>query len=274
MKWTIYSGGIKNFMVIGLSSASFYPDIKTEDSIHLMKLLGFDVGELFLNSVSEYKSDFGKILLEKELENDFKINSVHAFSVSFEPYLFDSYKRRREDSLKLFESICRISKIIGAKCYTFHGMRYRDFKSINMNFVVDIYNRLTYIASEYGVKLCQENVFWCMSNSEEFLYEIKDKCKGPLYFTLDIKQAYKSGKPPEKYIDIMGKQIANFHVNDRDTSHVCLLPGRGNVDYKKMSCKFKEIEYNGIGIIEVYKENYTKYTELSEAKKYLEMHLL
>ncbi|MCH3962771.1 MAG: sugar phosphate isomerase/epimerase [Clostridium sp.] len=257
-------------MIIGLSSASFYPNIKTEDSIPLMKSLGFDVGEIFLNSASEYKPEFGKILLDRELQHDFKVNSIHAFSVSFEPYLFDDYKRRREDSLKLFKNVCRLAEIIGAGCYTFHGMRYRDIHSIDIDFIVDIYDRLMYIAGEHGVKLCQENVFWCMSNSIEFLYEIKDRCREHLYFTLDIKQAYKSGKSPEKYIDIMGTDIANFHINDRDSNSVCLLPGRGDVDYKKIACKFKEIEYNGVGIIEVYKDNYTKYNELAESKRYVE----
>lgn len=260
-------------MIIGLSSASFYPEIKTEDSIPLMKSLGFDVGEVFLNSISEYEPEFGKILLERELQYDFKVNSVHAFSVSFEPYLFDKYKRRREDSLILFKNVCRLAEIVGADCYTFHGMRYRDVHSIDIDFIVDMYNRLAYIAAEHGIKLCQENVFWCMSNNIEFLYEIKDRCRGPLYFTLDIKQAYKSGKSPEEYMNVMGSDIANFHINDRDSNNICLLPGRGNVNYEKISCKFKEIEYNGVGIIEVYKENYTEYSELAEAKRYLEMNL-
>ncbi len=61
----------------------FYPDVRTENSIELMKTIGFNTGELFLNSISEYEDDFGKLILEQELINDFRVNSVHAFSVSF-----------------------------------------------------------------------------------------------------------------------------------------------------------------------------------------------
>lgn len=96
-------------MIIGMSSACFYPDVRTENSIELMKTIGFNTGELFLNSISEYEDDFGKLILEQELINDFRVNSVHAFSVSFEPYLFDSYKRRRDDCFILFKKICKVA---------------------------------------------------------------------------------------------------------------------------------------------------------------------
>ncbi|MBV4424544.1 sugar phosphate isomerase/epimerase family protein [Clostridium tyrobutyricum] len=258
-------------MIIGMSSACFYPDVRTENSIELMKTIGFNTGELFLNSISEYEDDFGKLILEQELINDFKVNSVHAFSVSFEPYLFDSYKRRRDDCFVVFKKVCKMARTLGANCYTFHGMRYQNMSSIDMNMIIDVYDKLTYTAAECGIKLCQENVFWCMSNSIEFLYEIREKCKGPLYFTLDIKQAYKAGKLPDDYIEVMKYQLANFHINDRSKNSICLLPGQGDVNYKKIFCKLKEIGYNGIGIIEVYKENYNEYTELIKAKKYLDM---
>lgn len=257
-------------MDIGISSACFYPHVKTEESIALMKKIGFNVGEIFLNSTSEYEIDFGKILLEEKLKHDFRINSVHSFSSSFEPYLFDEYKRRRNDSFILFEKICKLAEMLGAKCYTFHGMKYRDIKDVDMKFITDVYNKLTYTAQEHGIKLCQENVFWCMSNNVDFLQEIKDRCKGSLYFTLDIKQAYKAGKLPEDYIDVMGSSIANFHINDKDNNNTCLMPGKGNVDYKKISCKFKEIRYNGVGIVEVYRENFNEYCELIESKRYIE----
>ena len=41
-------------MDIGLSSACFYPDLHTENSIGKMKELGFNHGEIFLNTWSEY----------------------------------------------------------------------------------------------------------------------------------------------------------------------------------------------------------------------------
>lgn len=256
-------------MEIGLSSASFYPNIHTENSIALMKSLGFQSGEIFLNSPSEYEENFLINLLEEKNKYSFKINSVHGFSASFEPFLFDSYKRRRDDMIVYFKKLCKAAKLLGAQCYTFHGMRRIDMSFVDMELILEVYNKLAYIAAEEGIKLAQENVSWCMSSDVNFLAEIKEKCKYPLYFTLDIKQAYKGGTNPEDYINIMKRDIVNFHINDRDKDNVCLLPGKGEVDYKKIFCKLKEMSYNGIGIIEVYSNNYLNYDEIIDSKNFL-----
>ncbi|MDW8801188.1 sugar phosphate isomerase/epimerase [Clostridium sp. A1-XYC3] len=261
-------------MEIGLSSASFYPNVKTEDSIHLMKDLGFHCGEIFLNSPSEYEEDFIKQLLQEKNEQNFNIHSVHGFSSSFEPYLFDSYKRRRDDMFIYFKKICKAARLLGAECYTFHGMRLQKFDFINKEFISEVYNKLVYTANEEGIKLAQENVSWCMSSELDFLYRIKESCKYPIHFTLDIKQAYKAGNNPEKYLEIMGGNLINFHINDRDKDNICLLPGKGDVDYKKICCKLKEIGYNRVGIIEVYSDNYSSYDELISAKNFLHQSII
>ena len=256
-------------MEIGLSSASFYPNVKTEDSIGLMKKLGFESGEIFLNSPSEYEESFIKGLLEEQSKHNFRVHSVHAFSSSFEPYLFDSYKRRRDDMFVYFKKVCKAAKMLGADCYTFHGMKYQNLSFTANKFIVEVYNQLSYVALEEGIKLAQENVSWCMSSDINFLNMLKENCKYPVYFTLDIKQAYKAGVEPDKYIDVIGTNMINFHINDKDKDNICLLPGKGEVDYKKLSCKLKEIGYNKIGIIEVYSDNYIDLAEISSAKKFL-----
>jgi len=256
-------------MDIGLSSACFYPNLHTEDSIVKMKELGFNHGEIFLNTASEYEEEFVKGLLEKKQLYEFNVNSVHAFSSSFEPYIFDEYGRRRVDSLKHFKSVCRAAKLLGASCYTFHGMRYTDFYKLDKKFVIDIYNELSYIAMDSGIKLAQENVSWGMSSDLKFLTLLVEKCKYPIYFTLDLKQAYRANVPLEKYINIMGNNIVNLHINDRDENSSCLLPGRGNLDYKNIANMLKSVGYNGKGIIEVYSNNYSNYDELTKVKDFV-----
>lgn len=256
-------------MDIGLSSASFYPYVNTEDSIKLMKNLGFNRGEIFLNSPSEYDKDFVNKLIEIKDENDFEVKSIHSFSSFYEPYLFDAYKRRREDMFKHFKSVCNAASMLGVDSYTFHGMRKIDYKGIDKKFVIEIYNELLYIAYEAGIKLSQENVSWCMSSDYNFLKLLKENCKYPITFTLDIKQAYKAECNPYDYIEIMGKDIVNFHINDKDSNNVCLLPGRGDVKYNLIKDKLNKIGYNDIAIIEVYRDNYDKYAELIESANLL-----
>lgn len=257
-------------MEIGLSSAVFYPNIKTEDSIKLISDLGFTCAEVFLNSPFEYENNFVKKLACIKDMCGLKINSVHSFSSSFEPYLFDAYKRRRRDMLKYFEMVCKAGKFLGAGCYTFHGMRMGPTDFISKELIYDVYNNLTYIAGENGIKLAQENVSWCMSSKLEYLQELKYNCKYPLYFTLDIKQAYRAGTNPLEYLNIMDKNLINFHVNDRDDMHSCLLPGDGNVDFQSIFNKIKSLNYKGNAIMEVYSNNYTSYEDIKNSKGYLE----
>lgn len=257
-------------MEIGMSSACFYPNVDVENSIELMKGLGFDSGELFINSPSEFEKDFSLILNEKKELYNFNINSIHGFSAFFEPLLFSEYKRRRKDMMKIFKKLCILGNAIGAESYTFHGMRLRDKDRIKSELIIEIYNEIAYIANESGIKLSQENVSWCISSKTEFLRELKDKCKYPLNFTLDIKQANKVGVDIKEYIDIMGESMCNFHINDYDDEHVCLLPGSGKVDYFKIKSYLNDINYAGRGIIEVYSDNYKEIFELSESKRYLD----
>ena len=111
-----------------------------------------------------------------------------------------------------------------------------NFNELDSKFIVDIYNELSYIASESDVKLAQENVSWCMSSDIKFLNLLTENCKYPVYFTLDLKQAYKANVPIEKYIKVMGTNIVNLHINDRDENSPCLMPGKGNLNYKDI-CK-------------------------------------
>jgi len=256
-------------MELGLSSACFYPDLHTEKSIKKMKELGFDHGELFLNTISEYESEFVKVLLEEKKRYEFNVDSVHAFSSSFEPFLFDKYERRRVDSLKQFQSVCKAAKLLGASCYTFHGMRYSNFNELDKKFIIDIYDELSYIAMESGVKLAQENVSWAMSSDLEFLRFLAQECKYPIYFTLDLKQACRANVPLEKYIKLMGVNIVNLHINDRDENSACLLPGKGDLNYKNIANMLKSVGYSGNGIIEVYRDNFSNYEELSQAKDFV-----
>lgn len=256
-------------MKIGLSSASFYPLVNTEDSIKIIKELGFDVGEIFLNSVSEYETDFIKLLVDEKEKYEFKVSSVHGFSSSYEPFLFETYKRRRDDMMGYFKKVCKAGKQLGAKCYTFHGMKSNGIKKLGLDFIFEIYNELTYIAAESGIMLAQENVSWCMSHDLDFLRQLKEKCKYPLYFTLDIKQAYRALIDPVDYIKVMKDKIVNFHINDRDEKNDCLLPGRGNVNYERISKELAKVGYSGNGIIEVYRDNYSSYNEIVESGKFL-----
>lgn len=259
----------KNKNLIGISSACFYPSVKTEDSFKVIHDMDYKNAEIFLNSPSEYEKDFALKLKEQSDKYQISVLSVHSFSSSFEPYLFDKYKRRRDDMKKFFTSVCRVGKILGARCYTFHGMKLLKYDFIDLKFIADIYKEIVYIAGENGIKLAQENVSWCMSSDLRYLEYLKENVKG-LYFTLDVKQSYKAGISPEKYVNIMKDRLTNFHINDRSETDICLLPGKGDVNLKGLIHKMNNYNYAGPAILEVYRENYKSYDELASCKEYIQ----
>jgi sugar phosphate isomerase/epimerase len=258
-------------MKIGMSSACLYPNVNAEDSVKVMKDMGFAQGELFLNTFSEYEEAFVLNIKEKCVENDFYVNSVHICSSMVEPFLFDSYTRRRNDMMKVFNKVCKaISLLGGNKIYTFHGMRKVEASQLDYDLIIDMYNRLTYCAQENGVKLAQENVSWCMSSDIRYLEMLRERVRYPLYYTLDLKQSYKANVEPEQYIDVMEDRLCNFHINDKSEYESCMLPGKGDIDYNKIFKRLIDIKYKGMAIIEVYSDNYSSYSEINESKNYLD----
>jgi sugar phosphate isomerase/epimerase len=256
-------------MKVGISTACFYPHINTEDTLDIIKEQGFSLCETFLESEYETTDDFAFRLKERADKLGIKIYSVHAFAAAFEPFLFDRYPRRRKEMEGKFKAVCRAASILNAKCYTFHGLRKGPLDT-NIKAIAEGMDNLCKIAGEYNIKIAWENVAWCRSNDPEFVKAVAEKMKEDIYFTLDIKQAFRSGHRPEEYLDIYKDRILNLHINDADENSSCLLPGSGKVNLeaiaKKVKCLNKDVPF----IIEVYKENFNTLDDLRKAKEYVE----
>jgi sugar phosphate isomerase/epimerase len=257
---------------IGLSTACFYPELLTEETIEVISNLGFGTIEVFLETASEYRREYCE-RLRKSIENrKIDVYSVHAFAVQHEPFLFDKYRPRREDAHSLFRQVLEGAAILGARCITFHGPG-RKWLSGGMDIMSDIAKRmddLAYEASEYGVVLAWENVYWCLSHNPDMIDMALDNMKsGNIGFTLDIKQANRSRVSIERYLKTMGPRLLNVHVNDHTELDMCLLPGRGSVDYTALIKALEGIDYNGPMIIEVYRDNFKDFAELAQARDFL-----
>jgi Sugar phosphate isomerases/epimerases len=258
-------------MNIGVSSACFYPDMNTEDTIELCSSLGFRTMEIFLETQAEYTYDYCMMLKELCEKNKIDVYSIHAFTSSYEPFLFDAYKRRRDDTRKIFESICMAAKILGARCYVFHGKRRMECdERPNYKQAAGQMDILADIALEYGVSLSWENVSWCDTFDPSYIGNVLEYIKSDnLKFTLDLKQARKSGFKVQEYIEVMKDRIANVHISDGDNENICLLPGHGNIDFKGAASMLKTYGYQGPCIIEVYRNNYRNFHEIMGAGEYL-----
>lgn len=258
-------------MEIGISTAAFYARLVTEDALAAISRLGATVCEVFLDSYCEYEPDFGKLLKGRVDELGLKVSSIHAMSQQFEPQLFSLSVRQRQDAFKLFEKVLRQGQLLGAKILVFHGparlrgaIRNAQFKRIG-----PIASDLADMAKEYGLRLCWENVSWCLFSHPDFVagmlpYITSDN----IGFTLDIKQAVRSGHDPFEYLKAMGDRLCHVHLCDCDLTKPDFglsLPGRGAFDFEKLFSTLKASGYNGAAIIEPYSDLYQNIEELGES---------
>ncbi|NLB82426.1 MAG: sugar phosphate isomerase/epimerase [Clostridiaceae bacterium] len=255
-------------MEIGISTACFYP-VYTEETFKIISDLGCNLCEIFLEAEHEYDKNFTALLNDKMQKYNIRAKTVHAFCATFEQQLFSEYERRRYDALKVYKKVLQAAVDLGAKSYTFHGDRRCDnLDNLDFECYVKNLNELLDIASYYDVALSWENVAWCQTSRPEFIQRVKSAAPS-LKFTLDIKQARRANVLPEEYISAMGDSLINVHVNDFNGEKSCMLPGRGEYDFKKLLDRLKGIGYKGNAIIEVYSSDYNDYSELKTSMEYL-----
>lgn len=255
-------------MKIGISTASLFGRFYTEEGIEFLNKKGVPVAEVFLESYSEYNSEFGKLVKSKK--GDIEVHSVHVLNTQYEPQLYSLNVRAKEDSFKLLDSAMACAEEIGAKYYTFHGvarMKKTPFV-INYDRVGEITQDIINVCKSHGVTLAYENVHWCYYNYIGFFNEIRKRTNG-LKGTLDIKQARQSGLDYKDFIKEMGEDIVTVHLSDVDENGKMCLPGKGVTDFYDLFSRLKDVGFNGASLIECYQSDFKEFVELEDSLKFL-----
>lgn len=250
-------------MKVGLSSASFYPGL-TEDAIKILSDEKIPYIELFLNTFCELKREYIKEIKQKL--NRTNVVSVHPFTSELESFFFFSeYKKRFKDGIEFYKRLFEIVNELGAKYLIFHGVHNKckisDYESFER------FEKLSDCAKENGVVLLQENVSRCKSASIDYIKRMKENLKDNVNFVLDVKQAKRSGVSPFEMAKAMGENIKHIHISDQDENSDCLLPLKGNFDFKKLINIMNHFGYIGAYIIEVYNDSYNLTSELINSYK-------
>lgn len=269
MVYYIYKG--ETALQVGISTASLFSRCNLEDAPKCIAALGGQVCEVFLNTFSEYEEEFIDTLIGELERYRLSVYSVHPMGTQFEPQLFSLYARQRKDATAIFEKVLRAGKSMGAKYYTMHGPGSMGgtAKNMELNRIGPIVKDLCQMAGEFGVTLAWENVSWCLYNYPEFGPRLLDAANtGLLRFTLDIKQAARSGYEPLSYAKSMRGYIANVHICDYKMiagRAIPMLPGKGECDFLLLHEQLKGMDYGGVITYEVYSDLYGDYNELMES---------
>lgn len=255
-------------MRIGISTASLFNRVPTENTFDTLRQMHVDTTEMFLNTYSEYEKPFVDALVPRK--GTINVHSVHALTTQFEPQLFAENVRVRSDAEMLFKRVCYAGAVLGAKFYTFHGpMRLKNIVyDIDYGKFGDRMNQLSEIAQSYGLRISYENVHWTYFNNPDFFKQLKAVCPD-LCATLDIKQAMQSGISAYRYLDVMADRLTTAHLCDYDAKGATRIPGQGKVNFEKLFRTLDGMDANLQLFVEVYARDYADLSQLQSSYEYL-----
>ena len=238
-------------MQLGLSTAAFYGRWETEEAAAQIKCLGMDCAEAFLQTMSEYKPDFAK-LVRAQL-GGVPCVSMHPTGIQFENQMFGRSSHQRQDAFDLFRRSLDAAKLLGAQYYVYHGRSTALLTPLpfNLQANVDVLGLMMEEAAQRGVTIAWENVSWCQLTTCERIAQVKAALPG-VRFTLDIKQAMRAGEEPIDMARVMGDALVHVHVCDYHESGKLCLPGEGCFDFEKLIAVLREMNYDGAVIMEPY----------------------
>ena len=255
-------------MQTGISTASLFGRMPTEDAVKFLSEKKVGCAEVFLESFCEYKDAFGELL--KSVQGELKVHSVHTLTTQFEPTLYSINERAQKDSFCLLEDTMRVAEMLGAKYYTFHGgarFKRTPFK-IDFERVGAITRDIMAVTKAHGVTLAYENVHWGYYNYIGFFKELKSRVPD-LKGTFDIRQARQSNIPYADFIDEMGSDIVTAHLSDYRIDGKMCLPGKGETDFNDVFARLRDVGFDGAVLIECYQNDFKETEELFECLEYL-----
>ncbi len=254
-------------MKIGISTATFYP-LETEQALTRAIELGASCVEIFFNAFCETKPEFVRQLGEQLQEHQVKLTSLHPFTSGMEPmFFFSNYPRRFSDGLELYRHYFEILAELGGRYIILHG--HHNKPGASMEQYVERYARLHELGRSFGLYIAQENVARCLSRDPELFRRIAQAVPDAK-FTLDIKQAIRSGVTVEEMLDAMGEHLAHIHVSDNSPQCDCLPVGEGTMDFAAFFRRLRRMNYQGDMVLELYQDSYHHPSQLSRSLRRLE----
>lgn len=240
-------------MILGMSTAAFYGRWETEEAAEQIARLPFDCAEVFLQTFSEYEVSFAREVRARL--GEMPCTSVHPMGSRFEIGMFSRSARQRRDTMDMFRRVLDASSALGAGTYVYHG-RYNPREGTlawNAQANVDALGPMIEEAAARGMTIGWENVSWCQLRDAQRVREARALLP-QARFTLDIKQAMRSGEEPIRLARAMGDALCNVHVCDWNAQGKLCLPGEGTFNFDALFAALGETDYRGPVILEPYLE--------------------
>lgn len=254
-------------MKVGVSTACLYPML-TERSITTLIDMGVREFEVFFNTSSELEASYVRYIARLIKKSGGTVYSVHPYSSQMEPFMFFSdYERRFTDMLETYKQYFYAANNLDASVVVLHGDRLPG--NVPDGKYIERFLKIAECGEKMGVTLAQENVNLHRSQNPDFLLKMKNQLGKYGKFVFDVKQAIRSGYDPYDFLEKIGDSIVHIHCSDNSAMRDCMLPGRGNMDYYRMKCILDKFNNNPTWVIEVYRRDFEKLSELKESFEYM-----
>ena len=254
-------------MQAGISTATLFVRRNNEDALALFSEWGVPVAEVFLTSFCEYDPAFARLCAEKK--GGVQVHSVHVLNTQFEPQLYAKHPRVTGDAFRLLSRTMECANILGANCYTFHGIARikRTFRE-DLERSGEQTRAIAEVCGRYGVALCYENVEWALYNRPGVFSVLKEHCPA-LRGVLDLKQARITGYDYFDYLKEMGSALSHVHVSDITAEGKMCLPGKGITDFPLLIRRLCDVGFDGPLLIENYSGDFEREEELKASFEWL-----
>lgn len=259
-------------MKLGVSTSCYYP-LETELALEEVGKSGVKTTELFFNATRELKPSFIDLLREIQDRYGIEIVSIHptlSFTEAF--MMFSNYERRCLDAEDSFRRYGEIAAELGANYIILHGGK--TSAGLEDEAYCERFMRLKEAVRQNGATLLQENVARRHAGDLEFLRAMRDILGDEAEFCIDIKQALRCGNDPMALVREFLPHTRHLHISDHSVASDCLLPGNGGFDFGALFSCVAESGYTGAAIIEVYRDAYRSYGEITNSYENLKKMLI
>lgn len=173
----------------------------------------------------------------------------------------------RKESIRQHKRALRIAGYLGVKVFVIHaGSFYPGDKKGCENGLDRLYNSLEELittAEEYNIIIAIENYPVGENAIIKSPFDIKkiiDDFNSPfLKMTLDIGHANLTDIQAIEYIKELKDKIVHLHINDNlGKEDLHQIPGKGNIDFEAVKKELDNINYNNVGIFEIWDPQNTK----------------
>ena len=252
-------------MSVGISTSCWYPT-ETECAFGRLARLGVHDAEIFFNAESETRGSIMQTILSTQKEYGVNVHAVHPFCTFAEPYLlFSNYKRRFQDGVEIYRRLGDTCHALGSDILILHGDR--EPFHIGEEEYIERFCTLAQTLERDGIRLTQENVVRFRSADVSILRRLRDALGEHFYMTFDVKQAVRCGLDPLELAREFIPHIVHVHLSDHGAAGDCLLPGRGNFDFRTLFSMLHAAGGCADYVLEVYRGAFQSDDELVETYK-------